>query len=88
MKVLVTPGAERQLKHLSKLDRLIVTRKISTFSNIKTILSAEKIKRYKNAYRVRVGDLRIIYTKNKNKIYIVLIAHRNDVYKLVERFLK
>lgn len=40
-------------------------------------LDIKKLKGQKYAYRVRVGDMRIIYTKEKN-IRVVAIERRND----------
>lgn len=39
-----------------------------------------------NAYRVRAGDYRIIYTiiQQENKIRIMRIRHRKDVYRHLE----
>jgi len=36
-----------------------------------------------NAYRLRVGDYRIVYTVNKteNIVYVKRIRHRKDVYR-------
>lgn len=35
--------------------------------------------------RLRVGDYRVIYTRTKNGVLILLISHRKDVYKKLER---
>jgi mRNA interferase RelE/StbE len=35
------------------------------------------------AYRLRVGDYRVIYEFNveKNELYLITVGHRRDVYK-------
>lgn len=88
MNIILTPKAEKQLEHLSKMDQLAVARKIRSFSSSKTIPDSKKLKKEKNAYRARVRDIRIVYTKSRKTIYIVLIGHRKDIYKVVNRLLK
>ncbi len=41
------------------------------------------LKGYNDMYRLRVGDCRVIYTKEENKLLIVIINidNRGDVYK-------
>jgi len=35
--------------------------------------------------RLRVGDYRVVYTRTKDGVLVLLIAHRKDVYKKLER---
>lgn len=35
--------------------------------------------------RLRVGDYRVIYTRTKDGVLVLLIAHRKDVYQKLER---
>ena len=35
--------------------------------------------------KIRVGDYRVIYTRTKDGVLILLIAHRKDVYRKLER---
>ncbi len=39
----------------------------------------------KNLWKLRVGNYRIIYMVNSNKISIYAIGHRSVVYKIIER---
>lgn len=34
---------------------------------------------------LRVGDYRVIYTRTKDGVLVLLIAHRKDVYQKLER---
>jgi mRNA interferase RelE/StbE len=36
---------------------------------------------FKGLFRYRVGDHRVIYTKTKNGVLILRVAHRKKVYK-------
>ena len=35
--------------------------------------------------RLRVGDYRVVYTRTKDGVLVLLIAHRKDVYEKLER---
>lgn len=84
MRVILSPRAERQLKKLSKVNQIIIAKKIRELGSKKTS-GEEKLKGYQNIFRVRIGDLRIVYKSTKKEIYIVLIGHRKDIYKLLSR---
>ncbi|MBU1016836.1 MAG: type II toxin-antitoxin system RelE/ParE family toxin [Patescibacteria group bacterium] len=83
MKVTISPRAEKQFKKISKIDQIAVSNKIRNLKECSQISRAEKLKGYKNIYRVRVGDFRIVYRKLSLEIYIVLIGHRKDIYTLL-----
>lgn len=87
MKVIISPRAEKQFKKISKINQIAIAKKIRNFSKETQVQRVEKLERYKNIYRVRVGDFRIVYRKTKIEIYIVLISHRKDIYNLLRRLL-
>lgn len=41
--------------------------------------------KYSGLLRLRVGDHRVIYTRTKDGVLILLISHRRDVYQKLER---
>lgn len=84
MKITISPKAEKQLKKISKVDQLIIAEKIR---NLNKQTSLQALRGYKNIYRVRVGDYRIVYRRQKSEIYIILIGHRRDIYKMLTRLL-
>ncbi len=43
-----------------------------------SLLDVKKLKGQKYFYRIRVGDIRIIFTKKENDIRIVAIERRNE----------
>lgn len=86
MRVILSPRAERQLKKLSKVNQIIIAKKIRELGSKKTS-GEEKLKGYQNIFRVRIGDLRIVYKSTKKEIYIVLIGHRRDIYRALRRLL-
>lgn len=86
MNIILAPRAEKQLRKLPKFDSLAVAQKIRNLPQMDTS-AAEKLSGFKNIYRIRVGNYRIVYRKTGNSIYIVLIGHRRDVYRLVKELL-
>ncbi len=48
-------------------------------------IGEEKLGGYKNIYRIRIGDYRIVYRKTVQELYVILIHHRKDVYRLLRR---
>lgn len=87
MDVVVTPGAKKTIKNLSKVTQIAVIQKLKKMQLV-TVTNAVKLSGYKNAFRVRVGNYRIVYKMMENKIYVVLVGHRKEVYKLLDRFMK
>lgn len=83
MNVTFLPRAEKDLRKLPKVDQIAVARKIRLLSQ-PIIANEEKLAGFINGYRVRVGNYRIIYRKTKMSVDIVIIAHRKEVYKLLQ----
>jgi len=63
-----------------KLQKIIV--EIENLTNNPYPPSSTKLKG-RDAWRIRIGDYRVIYTVNNNEllILVVKIGHRKDVYK-------
>lgn len=76
------------LKKITKIDQIAIARKIRLIKESPVILNEEKLSGYKNIYRVRIGEYRIVYRRTVKEIYIVLIGHRKDIYRLVDQFFR
>ncbi len=87
MRITITSRAQKQIKKYPKTFQIIIINRIRKLIN-EEVASAEKLTGYKNFYRLRIGNYRIVYVKSLVEIEIVLVAHRKEVYKLLERFLK
>ena len=87
MEVVVTPGAKKIIKRLSKVPQIAVIEKLQRLQST-NIINAIKLTGYKGVFRVRVGNYRIIYRIMNKKIYVVLIGHRKEIYRLLDRFMK
>ncbi len=84
MKIIISPRAEKDFKKLSKINQIAVTKKIRQLKESQ-ISQEEKLKGFRNIFRVRVGDFRIVFKRTSQEIYIILIGHRKNVYDLLRR---
>ncbi|PIV11351.1 type II toxin-antitoxin system mRNA interferase toxin, RelE/StbE family [Candidatus Roizmanbacteria bacterium CG_4_10_14_0_8_um_filter_36_36] len=85
MKIIISSRAEKELRKISKIDQIAIIRKIRSIKDSSTILNEEKLSGYKNIFRVRIGQYRVVYRKSINEIYIILIGHRKDIYHLLKQ---
>ena len=85
MKIVLSKRAEKQLLRLSKIDQIATARKIREIKVKKNNLKTEKLKGYKDIFRVRLGDYRTVYRFSPTELYIVLIGHRKDIYRLLNQ---
>ncbi len=88
MKITLSPLAESKLKKLPKIDQIAIAKKIRSLGEENDLLAAEKLQGYKDIYRVRVGNYRIVYRRFPDLFYIILIGHRKDIYEVLQRMLK
>lgn len=88
MKIVLSPLAEKQLRKLSKIDQIAVAEKIRAIGDSSSGIIGERLKGYRDIFRVRVGDYRLVYRRFSDRYYIILIHHRKDVYQLLSRLLK
>jgi len=76
---------EAAVKDLEKLDKLIAQRilnKITWFSrNFEHLIPEPFSGEFKQTYKLRVGDWRIIYTIEEDSIIIQSIGHRKEIYE-------
>lgn len=67
-------------KQVSK-NLLDVILKIKKANNIQELTNIEKLKGYKNAYRIRIGEFRIGVFIDANVIIFARFLPRKDIYK-------
>lgn len=78
------PDLKKSLSRFNKEERLKIESLIeSIFSFNWSHLDIKKLKGHQNIFRVRKGKIRIIFTRNKEEIFILAIERRReDTYKL------
>lgn len=86
MKIRISLRAEKQLRKVSKINQISITKKIRELRYY-SVRNEEKLKGYENIYRVRIGDFRIVYKKTSKELYIILIGHRKDIYRILKHLL-
>src|SRR3990167_782813 len=64
-----------------------IRKKLRSLRNSYRETKKEKLSGYSDIFRIRVGQYRIVYRQKKGEIHIVLIAHRKDIYQLLQRFI-
>ena len=84
MEVIVTPVARKQIKKLPKFLQLAVIKKLKIIKS-QPIFNSIKLSSYKDSYRVRIGNYRIVYRILKKDAYVIIVAHRKDVYLLLKK---
>ena len=74
----------KSVKQLQKLDKKVahnILDSIEKYSNNTTSVKVKKLKTpFKGAYRLRVGDYRVIFYQKDNLMLISKVAHRKDSY--------
>ena len=76
---------EEAIEDLSRLDKLIITRilkKVSWFSNNFDSMTHESLSGdFKGAFKLRIGDWRVVYTIENDLVLIQAVGHRSEIYK-------
>lgn len=83
MKIQILPHADRQFKKLPRQLQATLINKIESLAYSPFPSGIKKLAN-KDAFRLRVGNYRVIYQVNKKTqvITILFIAHRKDIYRL------
>jgi mRNA interferase RelE/StbE len=73
-------------KELDALDRTLFTRldrKILALSGNPRPAGCKKLKGYKDLWRIRVGDMRVVYAIDDSAklVSVMRVAHRREIYE-------
>jgi mRNA interferase RelE/StbE len=81
--VLLSKSARKQLNTLPLFIHNKIVEDIAALAETPRPTSCKKLKSQKNAWRIRIGDYRIIYEIEDKQLRILVIAigHRKDIYK-------
>lgn len=75
----------RDLKNLDKSEAKKVIDKLERVLR-KDPVAGELLKgKFSGLSRLRVGDYRVNYTKTRDGVLVLLIAHRQDIYRKLDR---
>ncbi len=78
-------SAEKEFLRLPKKvrDKFVEALKLLSISPYSELLKVKKLKGADDAYRIRVGEYRLIYTINEDRLVVLVIklGHRREVYR-------
>ena len=79
----IKPSAQRELDDLEDALFARVDRKILTLADNPRPPGCKKLKGYRNHWRIRIGDWRVVYTVDDGErlVSITRVAHRREVYE-------
>lgn len=83
MSVIVTSKAEKSIQAMEASQRQEITAIIDSMEINLNSLKKKKLQGYKDRWRIRHGDWRIIYqeVKQEGSVYVLDIKQRKDAYK-------
>ena len=79
----VKPPARKELEALPDSVLSRVVRKLESLAETPRPAGCKKLKGYKNQWRIRVGDWRVLYIIDDDAqlVSVTRIAHRREVYE-------
>jgi mRNA interferase RelE/StbE len=80
--VFIEPYAQKQIQKLDKKFIPVIKLAISSLADNPRPYGYKKLKG-ENAYRIRVGDYRVIYEIEDSRIIVIIVSvgHRKDIYR-------
>lgn len=84
-KIFFDRDVEKDLVRIPKNRVAIILKKVAALADNPRSQQSEKLSGSDDAYRMRVGDYRVIYTilDTQKEIIIYHVRHRKDVYRTV-----
>ena len=80
MKISLRKSAVKDLKKINNKDKQRIHIKIQELSNFPNITNCKRLTNFEPAYRVRVGNYRILFDVVGDEIQIGRILHRGKSY--------
>ena len=81
MKINIRKSAVRDLKKIDHKNKKKIHSGILELQKFPNISNIKKLTNFEPAYRLRVGDYRILFDISENIIEIGRVLHRKDSYK-------
>lgn len=81
MKINIRKSAIKDLKNIDTKERSKIHQKILKLSNFPKVANVKKLTSFEPAFRLRVGDYRILFDVTENCVEIGRIIHRKESYK-------
>lgn len=81
MQIELRKSAVNDLKSLPKNIKDAIHSKIADLADFPNVRNLKKLTNFEPAYRLRVGDYRILFDVENDKIVIGRVLHRKESYK-------
>lgn len=81
MKINIRKSAIKDLRKISHAERERIHSKIQILKDFPHIANCKKLTNFEPAYRLRVGNYRILFDIIEENIEIARILHRRESYK-------
>lgn len=81
MEIRIRRSAIKDLKRISPEYKSKIPKKILSLNNFPDVRNIKKLTNFEPAYRLRVGDYRILFDVVDNCIEIGRVLHRKESYK-------
>jgi len=81
MIVEIRKNAIKDFKKISEPHKTKIKLAIKNLENFPNLSNIKKLTNYTPAYRLRVGDYRVLFDVYEDKIEVGVIKHRRDVYE-------
>jgi len=81
MKISIRKKAIKDLKSIDKIMQGKIKQEILNLKNFPNVKNIKKLVNFEPAYRLRIGDYRILFDVEDDEIIIGRILHRKDSYK-------
>ena len=80
--VVVSPSAEKELKRLQKKDLKLAIKTLDKLESGSGCLEIEKIKSHPAFFRIKAGNLRMVYYPlTSGRVVLLLVRDRKDAYR-------
>ena len=81
MKINIRKSAIKDLKSIDKKVKINIENKILSLKYFPNVNNVKKLTNFEPAYRLRVGDYRVLFDVEGDTIFIGRILHRKRSYK-------
>jgi len=81
MRINIRKSAIKDLKKIAYSDKELIFSKILELKKFPNITNVKKLTNFEPAFRLRIGDYRVLFDISEDVIFIARILHRKDSYK-------
>ncbi len=81
MKINLRKSAIKDLRKISSVEKKRIHSKIQMLTDFPSISGCKKLTNFEPAYRLRVGNYRILFDVINDNIEIARVLHRRESYK-------